>query len=229
MFFNYTKFDVPQLSERTGAEEDTNAIKNAFDIFEKKYEVRIYENYTTQETLDTFKKLQHDINLYRLDSLIIFISSHGKSRYVFFTKDGEININDLREFLFETPKGCIYLKGNPKIFMANYCQGKAREEGIDTAIEECSDPFLNTEEGKKPLMSVPRNIKTFFSTSEGVVAWRRYDGGNYFIQTFCKVLTRNQGLELQQLIFKTNQEVEAELKCKTTFSEEGSRFNHFYF
>ncbi|CAL4060441.1 unnamed protein product, partial [Meganyctiphanes norvegica] len=107
------------------------------------------------------------------------------------------------------------------------------EKPIPMAVEESSDLFL-TDEGKerereREIIPVARNIRTFFSTSEGVVAWRRPDGGNYFLQTFCKVMRTNPGLELQQIIFETNEEVETELNCNNTFSEEGSRFNHFYF
>ena len=229
--FNCINFDDDEIPDRTGAEEDSEEIEATFASLGK-YDIRIHTNYTSKEILETFQKIRIDYTLIGMDSLIIFISSHGKSRYEFYTKDGIMNINDLRSLLVETHKGgCLYLLGKPKIFLANYCQGEAMEEGLRLAVRENAYLSLNIEEGGEQMakIAVPRNIKTFFSASEGVVAWRKPEGGNYFIQTFCKVLQSNPKLELQQIIYKTNQEVEAELKCKSTFSEEGSRFNHFYF
>ncbi|CAL4135370.1 unnamed protein product, partial [Meganyctiphanes norvegica] len=66
LFFNYTKFEVTKVSDRTGAEEDTEAIINAFGTFDRKYEVIVHDSRTSQETQEIFQKLKQDISLYRL-------------------------------------------------------------------------------------------------------------------------------------------------------------------
>ncbi|CAL4110126.1 unnamed protein product, partial [Meganyctiphanes norvegica] len=138
LLFNYVKFNN-RKKNRNGAEEDNDAIRDIFGKYEGKYEVIIYDSYTSQETIREFENLQKDNNLNKLDSLIIFISSHGKSRHVFCTRDGEMDINYLRSFLFETPEGCPFLKGKPKIFLANYCQGRAVEKPMAMAVKESSE------------------------------------------------------------------------------------------
>ncbi|CAL4078988.1 unnamed protein product, partial [Meganyctiphanes norvegica] len=242
LLFNYFEFNDPK-NNRKGADKDSHAIYDTFGKFEGKYdtfgkfegkyEVIIHNNLTTQTTLEKFKELKQDDSLNQLDSLIIIINSHGKSKHVFYTKDGEMNIKDLRSLFCETEKkGCPFLKGKPKIFMGSYCQGTAHEEDLSKSIKECTDFIETTATDASAItskISVARNMKTIFSTSEGAVSWRNTRKGSCALQYFCKVLSKNPKLELHRLIFKINNEVEAELGFKNTFSEEGSRFNHFYF
>ncbi|CAL4151474.1 unnamed protein product, partial [Meganyctiphanes norvegica] len=230
ILLNYVEFNDIRKN-RKGAEEDNEVLRDTFEKFEGKYEVFIYDNLTSEETITKMKEHQKDTSLDTVDSFIVFICSHGKSKHEFYTRNGEMNINELRALMLETSDGCLYLQGKPKIWFANYCQGKAVEEDFDMDVEPSPEFPVISERGKKERarISVPRNIKTFFATSEGAVAWRHHDGGNYFLQTFCTLLKTNPNLELQQLVFKTNEVVEAQLIRKNTFSEEGSRFNHFYF
>lgn len=229
ILFNMITFDDPKIKNRTGAEIDSVAIRKVFQIFGRKYVVTIYESYTAGQVRNVFRELQDDPNMKEIDSLIIFISSHGKSRYEFYCKDDVMDLRSLRSMLYETPEGCPSLKDNAKILIANYCQGKGYEAGGEgpMGVSEAVPEEAVGVEGER--IPVARNIKTFFSTSDGVPAWRRDKGGNYFLQNFCRILRNNPAVELQQLIFTTNTEVEQELNFRSTFSEEGSRFNHFYF
>ncbi|CAL4106001.1 unnamed protein product, partial [Meganyctiphanes norvegica] len=231
ILFNYFEFNDPKMY-RKGATKDSEAILDTFGNFEGKYEIIIHKNLTTQTTLDKFRELQQDSSLNGLDSLIIYITSHGKHKHVFYTKDGEMNINDIRPLFYETQEGCPYLKGKPKIFLGSYCQGTGYEEDKSKTLEQSPD-FLQTSATDATVISsripVARNMKTIFSTSEGLVSWRSTSEGTCLLQYFCKVLREKKDLELQQLIYQTNEEVEAKIGIRNTFSDEGSRFNHFYF
>lgn len=113
---NNEEFEKPlKLSKRNGTNFDAEGLHKLFNALE--FESQIYDNVTVEQMknlCDHFvKKFDHNY-----DCIICAILTHGKEGKLYGV-DGTIEIKELTE-KFQVEK----LKGKPKLFFFQACQGK---------------------------------------------------------------------------------------------------------
>ncbi|XP_045582600.2 caspase-3 isoform X3 [Procambarus clarkii] len=166
--------------QRNGAEMDSQNIDTTFTRMG--YRVIIHEDLTGGETEEAFNAIRRNPDLNGIDAFIVFILSHGKDAYKFYTNDQEEQSLFYVRSLFSNRK-CPSLSGKPKIFFTNYCRGDALERQDVDAVRD-----------------VPKDMFTIHAASEGIMARRHQRRGTYFVFCLCDVLTRaTHPLELQDL------------------------------
>nr|XP_045582596.1 uncharacterized protein LOC123745763 isoform X1 [Procambarus clarkii]XP_045582597.1 uncharacterized protein LOC123745763 isoform X1 [Procambarus clarkii] len=166
--------------QRNGAEMDSQNINTTFTRMG--YRVIIHEDLTGGETEEAFNAIRRNPDLNGIDAFIVFILSHGKDAYTFYTNDQEEQSLFYVRSLFSNRK-CPSLSGKPKIFFTNYCRGDALERQDVDAVRD-----------------VPKDMFTIHAASEGIMARRHQRRGTYFVFCLCDVLTRaTHPLELQDL------------------------------
>ncbi|CAL4118114.1 unnamed protein product, partial [Meganyctiphanes norvegica] len=195
--FNYT-------INRPGAEYDSANIKKVFESFN--YKVVSHINLTKSQTIEAINIIISNTELSNVDSLIMCILSHGKSKYEFAAVDGEI-INLEKDIRCKfTNDLCPYLKDKPKIFLPNYCRTEhmicerpsvndlsPRDQPIsmpDAAFFSQVTVEENLlEVSKQPsYIEILRDAVTIHAATDGICAFRETEKGTIFIYSLCDVL-----------------------------------------
>ncbi|XP_047491824.1 uncharacterized protein LOC125041106 isoform X2 [Penaeus chinensis] len=169
--FNY-KF-TGKHNYRSGAEHDSETIQATFTNMG--YRVFTKEDLSRRATLMELKLIRDEESTRDVDSMIMFILSHGKGVRDFLTEDG-LSLCLSRIHQMFTDAQCPALRGKPKIFFTNFC----RKGVFETCpVFESSDP--------------PRDMVTIHAAGEGIDALRNTAFGTYFIRNLCQVLQEHAG------------------------------------
>lgn len=198
--FNY-RFLGHKTDERKGAECDSINIKEVFPCYD--YEVTLFEDLTKEQSKNTLARIQRDKKLEEVDSLIVFILSHGIGPYIFKCNDGEqMDLNDITEQFNNV--NCPQLIGKPKIFLVNYCRG-LKEEILKFDGDDNNPDMI-----------------TIFASVPEYRALRSQDKGTIFVLSLCKILQeREEPIEIDVLFEALKYEMKYGLNkgstpCKTT-------------
>ena len=176
--------------EREGAKMDTQNLKILFSRMG--YEVRIYEDYTKEETLSKLKEIRRDQYLRKLDSFVCIILSHGRDGNNFCTLTDDVDIDEVRYLFIDSE--CPQLKDKPKIFLVNFCRGQVKE--TIQKIERDFVPSSNQSQAPQDMFTVYSSIKNFQSL-------RHTQDGTLFVQGVCQVFAENaHSMELTALCKK---------------------------
>ncbi|XP_069171031.1 uncharacterized protein [Procambarus clarkii] len=216
--FNY-QFSGEHM--RFGAKRDTINLKTLFTMMG--YRVEVYDDLTGEGTLNKLRNIQSDECLKDYDSFILIVLSHGKEDTVFYTNGygpnqmQEMSLNELRNYF--TDKACPSLKSKPKIFLANFCRGKLREESRNPLTSD----FVETS-----TEAAPQDMTTIYASINNFGALRDPEKGTVFVQSLCEVLAKHShNTQLADLYLEL---------CKTMKDKDGTtpenqlyNFKHFYF
>ncbi|XP_078685797.1 caspase-3-like [Branchiostoma floridae x Branchiostoma belcheri] len=164
VIINNTKF--LRLHERVGAEADTARVTNLFQQLD--FDVTSHSNLDHAKMVDVFIQLgQADHSNY--DCFACCIMSHGTSSKVFSSNDVGIDICELMKHV--KIERCPSLKGKPKLFFIQACQGEAVQ---GRALDN------DTHDSKQfSFMSHEADIFLGLSTVSGFVSKRNCDGAPY--------------------------------------------------
>ncbi|XP_035683071.1 caspase-3-like [Branchiostoma floridae] len=164
VIINNTKFI--RLQERVGAEEDTDRVASLFQQLH--FDVVSHSNLDHAKMVDVFIQLgQADHSNY--DCFVCCIMSHGTSSKVFSSNDVGIDICELMKHV--KMERCPSLKGKPKLFFIQACQGEAVQgRALDNGTHD-SKQFS--------FMSHEADIFLGLSTVSGFVSKRNCDGAPY--------------------------------------------------
>ncbi|XP_066275463.1 caspase-3-like [Branchiostoma lanceolatum] len=173
LIINNTKF--LRLLERVGAEEDTDRVSSLFQRLD--FDVVSHTNLDHAKMVDVFIQLgQADHSNY--DCFVCCIMSHGTSSKVFSSNDVGIDICELMKHV--KIERCPSLKGKPKLFFIQACQGEAVQ---GRALDN------DTHDSKQfSFMSHEADIFLGLSTVSGFVSKRNCDGAPY-IRFLAEVFT----------------------------------------
>lgn len=165
---NNQKFQKKTLQERKGAEYDSINIQSTF--VKLGYEVILHKNLSKVQTDRVLDSIRDDMSLKEIDSIIIFILTHGLGEdrpFIYFSSDGqEMSLTDLRQRFSDF--NCPQMKGKPKIIFSNFCRG----------------PKLETDGNA----TNPHDMVTIYSGSERYMAPRDPSVGTIFVISLCEVL-----------------------------------------
>lgn len=199
--------------KREGAEQDSQNILSTFKKFG--YEVTLWEDLSKEEAEKKFDSIRDDQSLARVDSLIIFILSHGLGKknqpFIFLANDRQkMSLTDIRQRF--SARNCPQLQYKPKVFFCNFCRGPNKEQ-----IQKDGDG------------SVPHNTATIHASAEDCQAFRDSARGTVLVDRLCEILNKTQAsIELRQVYQKLTQSMPS-CEATTPAWEEFAFSKKFYF
>lgn len=125
----------------------------------------------------TFTDLDKD--LYHGDAFVCCILSHGVQGAVLGTDDKPLSIRSITTMFKTTEESA--LKGKPKIFLIQACQGKRLQQGV--IVDE-----LESDSGDSHSIPEQADILIAVATVEDYKAMRHVIHGSWFIQSLCNQL-----------------------------------------
>ncbi|XP_045124086.1 caspase-9-like isoform X2 [Portunus trituberculatus] len=169
LLLNYITFSGSDIKDRQGAEYDTINIKSVFK--QMGYEVEAYEDLTWKDTMLRIKEFSTSGRLNKAGCAVVVVSSHGGTDpSSFLTSDGEqVSVSHLHQSFKDYGKD---IRQMAKIFFLQFCRGDV----------------LPVRETDYSLDRSPKNIISFYSTSDGFVAYRDPRRGSIFLSVVCEVL-----------------------------------------
>ncbi|KAG0719145.1 Cell death protein 3 [Chionoecetes opilio] len=215
LIFNFLFTGHPQ-HQRYGATRDSFNLTTLFTRMG--YKVELHEDLTKTEMKTALQTTQNSRTLYEVDSLIVFVLSHGESDSNFCTNtrnlnEGCMSVDEVRYYFTDTH--CPALKDKPKLFFLNFCRGKLTESQI-------------LFDGMPVGQVAPRDMVTVYASITKFRAPRHPQLGTVFVQVVCEVLAVHAHCkELQDLHIKMGKLMET---CKGATPEIQSYvFKKFYF
>ncbi|XP_052081364.1 caspase-2-like [Mytilus californianus] len=192
---------------RPGAEQDRDKLKAMFEDFG--FEVDVKEDQTAmqvEELLSQFSLLQ---DLYRVDSLIVVLMSHGNDEFILGSDCQRLNvINLIKKFNADY---CPAMMGKPKMFIVNACRGDDVDcNPILGSTQPCYDK-TETDSGPTSLdRKQPANsdLLIAYSTFPGYVSFRDEEQGSWFIQCLEEVFRESASDEhVMDMLTQVNDKV----------------------
>ncbi|XP_078604121.1 uncharacterized protein LOC144877921 [Branchiostoma floridae x Branchiostoma japonicum] len=203
-----------ELRERTGAEGDPQKLAEAFRSLPVDIEVKTRQNLdlsTMQHVLREEANRDHTDE----DFFICSIMTHGAQGKVFATDGFSADLLDILSLF--NGKRCPSLKGKPKLFFIQACQGDRRQTAVEIAGAQDSDA------NPSPIQAYFSTEADFFlalATVPGYVAYRRDDGAD-FVNILAKVLKeQGKSQDLMSMMATISKELNAKYEyspfCCTT-------------
>ncbi|CAL8094579.1 unnamed protein product [Orchesella dallaii] len=207
LIVNNIEFLGDPQSRRDGAEKDSVHLQQLLE--QLGFQVLVRHNVRKQELIHhetgIIKRFLDQFRSVNVDAAIVAIMSHGKEGHI-RSVDPESSRNSSQNywhFYDEILKHfnnryCPALKGKPKIFIVQACQGERRDRGVRRTQIDGRD--LSTEEstvsssfGEWVPTMPPDNIPetedmiVCYSTVPGFVSNRDIEHGTWYIRTLCKI------------------------------------------
>ena len=206
IFREYSAFDVPPAKKIF---EDLN------------YEVRVFDNVTSYEYIDSLIKIREEIEQLKSDSFILIFSSHGDQNSVTFADGKKLNRADLiKEFAGDY---CPTLINRPKLFIFQNCRGPETHFEDTSELEQFMEDADSTDvatprhDSSKRSTTIPSDILRLYATTDGTVAYRD-ETGSIFLQALYNILRDPElrRLPISELEIELRRQVLA--KSQTTLS-----------
>ncbi|XP_064601294.1 caspase-7-like [Liolophura sinensis] len=203
VIINNRHFQHPDWGERRGT--DVDAVKMRQVLTNLGFEVRLYQN----ETEEGFREILAEAVQYdhhNSDCFACVVLSHGESGYVYAT-DEIIPLSSIFEPF--TEKNCPGLRGKPKLFFIQACQGKQLDDGVDFVDDRDSvDSALETDAPIGEGIAVVPDFLVVSSSVPGYYSWRNNVRGSWFCQSFCDVISRlGDRMDLLRLLTRVSRKV----------------------
>lgn len=208
LIFAYSQFMDQNCPERSCAEGDSKACKEAFEGL--KFEVQVFKDLTTKDLEVELKKasqLDHSDS----DALAVIFMSHGETIdgcEKLITYDGMIDTSDLwSRFAL-----CPSLQGKPKLFFIQACRGG----GIEAGVTVCQDSADNISTHQELLVQDGQafdspDMLVMQSTFEGMHSLGSEGNGTHggvFIHFLAEILKEKDGKkDLSELLIEVTRRV----------------------
>ena len=196
LIINNVKFDGK--NDRHGSNKDMESLK---DILQQlHYVVQVEENLTQANMKAVMIKHAESVDI--CDSYICCILSHGKEGEISGSDNQYVKIRDLAKELTKLPK----LRGKPKIFFIQACQGKEKPEALPDDLEHKEEVLEEDGEG----FTLPRDSDFFYgySSTPETVSLRMPEKGTWYVQELCQILGQCHGEEdLVTMVTRVHHEV----------------------
>jgi caspase 2 len=114
-----------QEKNRYGTEKDRKALSDLFKDFG--FEVEHHDNLKAQQLCDEINKLAERDEFQEYACLVVCILSHGDEGTVCGTDSKEVSIEEAKKQFFNN----TYLRGKPKIWIIQACQGNLSQEDLE--------------------------------------------------------------------------------------------------
>jgi len=186
-----------EFQTRKGSQVD---VKNLSALFQQLgFSVVILQNQTRSETLKYLIDFSSNSAHMSADMMVFCMSTHGPERGKLMSSDClEIDIEKdiLRRF---TNDNCPDLRGKPKFFIFQACQGQDTDYGVElkrgnTDCYTDARPWITGAEFPPPSSPLKdpawEDMLIAYATLPGFVSYRDHVRGTWFIESLCKVLMK---------------------------------------
>ncbi|XP_044766269.1 caspase-3-like [Coccinella septempunctata] len=177
LIFNQEHFQGSNET-REGSEKDVQDIITCFGRLG--FNIRKNHIFKDCSEKELFQKVDEVLNsdLSQINSVLVFILSHGGNCNLIHTSSNGFKLEDLLSKF----ANCEALRGKPKMFVVQACKGDERT-------------VISTEGGNKQIVPLSTfseiypDIIIIYSTMEGKYAFRDIEKGTWLIQEICKNFT----------------------------------------
>jgi len=217
-----------QFRSRRGSEVDAESLRRSFTRLH--FDVVIEENLSCRGMDDMMARYAAS-NHANYDCFVSAILSHGTIGHVYGVDGWPITIRDLSNHF--KPLNCPTLKGKPKIFFIQACQGSDKDIAVRV---ESDSPMGENAENDSPVSNVqpdanePREPITLpneadfllgYSTMPGFVSFRDIDSGSWYISSLSRILDEYANREhLLDILTRVNQRVSREIFENTNLGQD---------
>jgi caspase-like apoptosis-related cysteine protease len=233
VIINNDKFTKDEYSTRTGSLVDE---RNLSEIFRQLgLEVVIHRNMTRKATLNFVIDFSSDPAHSKADMMVFCMATHGPERSRLMSADClEIDVEKdiLRSFNNES---CPGLRGKPKFFIFQACQGQEKDYGVEKIRGSQTDSWELLEKcGSGPPGSALKDpgwedMLIAYSTLPGFVSYRDVVRGTWFIDCLCQVFMEHSCdtslRDMLDMVARGLKEKQTESGAKQSFKYE---VIHFY-
>nr|ACP41139.1 caspase 8 [Tubifex tubifex] len=200
--------DSKKMPDRTGTQIDCDHLQLVFESLQ--FKVEILNNLTHDELArGLLSAAGSDHSMY--DCFVCCILSHGALGTVYGCDGKTVRVYDLMSYF----KGasCPSLRGKPKIFFVQACQGTEKQQGFPADIETdsaCAPSEVET---------IPNEADFLLglATVPGYVSYRSKTQGSWYITTLVSMLSRYANrYDLLSILTRVNERV------SEAFTKEGN-------
>jgi len=193
VIINNDEFTDPDYSPRPGSQVD---VKNLSDLFTQLgLTVVIHRNMTRRDTLNYVIDFSSDPVHITADMMVFCVATHGPDKNKLISADCmeiDVDLDILRSFNNEN---CPNLRGKPKFFVFQACQGQEKDYGVEAISRGNTqeDAFtLLSKTGACPPGSPTKDpawedMLIAHATLPGFVSYRDIIRGTWFIECLCQV------------------------------------------
>ncbi|CAL8345235.1 unnamed protein product [Boreogadus saida] len=199
------------LKNREGTEIDEESLRRVFTWLG--FQVEVVQDATRDQMLSSMRELASRDHS-GMDCFACVVLSHGLEGGVYGVDGGVVRLEELADVL--NGVRCPSLRGKPKLFFIQACQGNKKEQGVPAQANTparpevsaqtdgpgspgdiCSDAVVAS--GSLPSMA---DLLIVMSTSASYVAGRNTEKGTWFIQSLCQklVLLVPHGQDLESIL-----------------------------
>ncbi|XP_036401509.1 caspase-8 [Megalops cyprinoides] len=205
--FDFSKSQ--SLGNREGTHLDEESLKEVFEWLG--FETRTERDCSRKSMLCLLEALCREDHS-ATDCLVCCVLSHGLEGMVYGVDGAEVPLREITEHF--SGNRCASLKGKPKLFFIQACQGKKEQRAVfvesDSPVpgsartELASDAFL-------PRDSIPESADFLLgmATTPEFVSFRDRKQGSWYIQSLCENLKLlvPRGVDLLSILTKVNCDV----------------------
>ncbi|XP_074660329.1 caspase-3-like [Tubulanus polymorphus] len=214
-------FDDVEISNRGGTEQDLDELCEVFN--ELKFKQNPIRNKKMQQMKEIMQaEAEHPIHK-ESDAFVCVILSHGCAGNKVYGTDGKtVGIDELVA-PFKGDK-CEALRGKPKLFFIQACQGVEEDPGTDLPETRTGVDSSTIVSSKIP---TDADVLIAYATHPAYVSYRNEKDGSWFMQALCDVLKKetyakmnhtDEKLDLQRILTRVNNKVAYEYE-----SNEGNK------
>ncbi|XP_075036228.1 caspase-8-like [Mixophyes fleayi] len=205
LIINNFKFAKAKLDmkDRHGTEQDKESLCNVFSKLG--FQVCIEEDLKGNEIMSTVQSYR-DWNHEKNDCFICCLLSHGNKGIIYGTDGQTVRIRDITNCFCSSL--CPSLKGKPKLFFIQACQGKEHQKPVSVETDACK-ASSSSDESEKDLIPNEPDFLLGMATTLHYVSYRQKNYGSWYIQSLCTKLNENyqRNEDIHSILTKVNQDL----------------------
>ncbi|XP_030200004.1 caspase-8-like [Gadus morhua] len=187
----------PKLSNRTGTEVDEESLRCVFTWLG--FQVEVVQDATSAKMLSSMEELASRDHR-RMDCFACVVLSHGLEGGVYGVDGGVVRLEKLKRYV--DGEQCSSLRGKPKLFFIQACQGNKEEQAVPVPADGPVNPEVPAQtdgpsssgdirsDVASAIVSIPisADFLTAMATTPSCVSLRDRKKGTWFIQSLCEKL-----------------------------------------
>ncbi|ELT91797.1 hypothetical protein CAPTEDRAFT_220640 [Capitella teleta] len=219
-----------QMSDRQGTDMDRAKLAEVFKKLD--FIIKVENDLSDQEIEHRLRKYGQHIDHSRYDCFVCCLLTHGAEGRVYGSNGRSLKIKELMRYF--KAQNAHSLRGKPKIFFINACQGKEKQLAVDLETDSPYQPLPLRSSGRsrraetQPLAFATTNpVETDapggleretipdeadfllgYASVPGYVSFRSKQDGSWYISVLCHMLNKFAASEdLLSILTKVNEEI----------------------